>query len=80
MALTPQGRADLTHLTGGEHAFLLKRLWAGETVTYDGPAGTYDAITLDDRYHGPAPQIWTANSWRPGGGQPARQAAAPRGG
>lgn len=41
-----------------DYVGILRRLWAGETVTYDGPAGTYNAIKLGDVYEGPAPQVW----------------------
>lgn len=41
-----------------DYVGILRRLWAGETVTYDGPAGTYAGIKLGDVYEGPAPQVW----------------------
>lgn len=41
-----------------DYVDICRRLWAGEAVTYDGPAGTYDGIKLGDVYHGPAPQVW----------------------
>jgi len=31
-----------------DHVAILRRLWDGETVTYDGPAGRYPAMRLDD--------------------------------
>ncbi|AFC53192.1 LLM class F420-dependent oxidoreductase [Mycobacterium paraintracellulare] len=40
-----------------DYVKLLRRLWAGEVVTYDGPAGTYRDIKLGDVYHGPAPKV-----------------------
>lgn len=40
-----------------DYVDILRRLWAGERVTYDGPAGTYEGITLGDAYEGPAPQV-----------------------
>jgi probable F420-dependent oxidoreductase len=72
MHVMTRGVRDTSFQALIDYARILKRLWAGETVSYDGPAGTYDAIALDDRYHGPAPQIWTAN-W---GGPKACDAAA----
>ena len=33
---------------------IIKQLWRGETVVYDGPAGKYDGIKLED---GPIPKI-----------------------
>jgi 5,10-methylenetetrahydromethanopterin reductase len=41
-----------------DYVRILRRLWAGETVTYDGPAGRFDAIKLGDVYAGPAPRVW----------------------
>ncbi len=40
-----------------DYVTILRRLWAGETVTYDGPAGSYRGIKLGDTYHGPAPKV-----------------------
>ena len=36
---------------------IIKQLWRGETVVYDGPAGKYDGIKLEDRPDGPIPKI-----------------------
>jgi 5,10-methylenetetrahydromethanopterin reductase len=41
-----------------DYVHILRRLWQGEHVTYDGPAGRYDAIKLGDVYEGPPPQVW----------------------
>jgi 5,10-methylenetetrahydromethanopterin reductase len=41
-----------------DYVKILRRLWAGESVTYDGPAGNYRNIKLGDIYDGPAPQVW----------------------
>jgi 5,10-methylenetetrahydromethanopterin reductase len=41
-----------------DYVQILRRLWAGETVTYEGPAGRFDGIKLGDVYAGPAPQVW----------------------
>lgn len=41
-----------------DYVDILRRLWAGESVTYDGPAGSYRDITLGDVYQGPAPQVY----------------------
>jgi probable F420-dependent oxidoreductase len=35
-----------------DYATILRRLWAGDTVTYDGPAGTYDHLRLPDAVTG----------------------------
>lgn len=36
---------------------ILRRLWAGETVDYDGILGRFPAIKLTDRHEGPTPPI-----------------------
>jgi len=41
-----------------DYVDILRRLWRGEHVTYDGPAGHHSAIKLGDVYEGPAPQVW----------------------
>jgi probable F420-dependent oxidoreductase len=38
-----------------DRARIIKQLWAGEVVDYDGPAGTYQKLTMIDRPHGVAP-------------------------
>jgi 5,10-methylenetetrahydromethanopterin reductase len=41
-----------------DYVKIMRRLWDGETVTYDGPAGTYRDIKLGDVYDGPAPRVY----------------------
>jgi probable F420-dependent oxidoreductase len=41
-----------------DYVDILRRLWRGEAVTYDGPAGSYDGIALGDAYQGEAPEVW----------------------
>ena len=41
-----------------DYVSIMKRLWAGETVTYDGPAGRFEGLALGDTYDGPAPEVW----------------------
>ena len=57
------GQAGAAHpaevdTAAASNARIVKRLWAGETVTYDGPAGSYDKLRLDDIYEGAMPKIW----------------------
>lgn len=78
------GRGDDNMLKGtglrayGFEAFvdyvrILKRLWAGETVKYDGPAGRYDSLALGDLHDGPPPEVWFGTFGLP---KAARAAAA----
>ncbi|MDS1114829.1 TIGR03857 family LLM class F420-dependent oxidoreductase [Gordonia westfalica] len=41
-----------------DYVDILRQLWRGDKVTYDGPAGRYDGIKLGDVYEGPDPQVW----------------------
>jgi 5,10-methylenetetrahydromethanopterin reductase len=41
-----------------DYVDIIRRLWAGETVTYDGPAGHYAGIKLGDAYQGEQPKVW----------------------
>lgn len=41
-----------------DYVGILRRLWDGEAVTHDGPAGRYDALKLGDTYQGTPPPIW----------------------
>ena len=41
-----------------DYVDIVRRLWAGETVTYDGPAGRFDGIKLGDVYEGEQPKVW----------------------
>jgi probable F420-dependent oxidoreductase len=51
------GQVSFDHLA--DYASIIRRLWRGEVVDYDGPAGHFEKIALRDSYHGPPPQIWT---------------------
>ncbi len=39
---------------------ICRRLWAGETVTYDGPAGRLDRFAFSETYPGNPPPVWFA--------------------
>jgi 5,10-methylenetetrahydromethanopterin reductase len=41
----------------GDTASILRRLWAGETVTYDGPAGRFPLLRLPQRPDVPPPPV-----------------------
>ncbi len=44
----------------GDTADILRRLWAGETVRYDGPAGQFPQLRLAQRVDGPPPPVLLA--------------------
>lgn len=57
-----------------DYATILRRLLRGETVTYDGPAGSYHNLVLTDLPEPPPPEIWFAHY---GGPVASRVAANP---
>ena len=57
-----------------DYVDILRRLWRGETVSYDGPAGTYPRLALGDLHDGPAPQVWFGTFGLPKGARAAAQA------
>jgi 5,10-methylenetetrahydromethanopterin reductase len=44
-----------------DYADIYRRLWRGDTVDYDGPAGTYTGLHMADLYDGAPPQIWAVH-------------------
>jgi len=44
----------------GDTAFILRRLWAGETVSYSGPAGTFPELRLAQRPDAAPPRLLLA--------------------
>jgi probable F420-dependent oxidoreductase len=41
-----------------DYADIVRRLWRGERVDYEGPAGSFVDLHMGDVYEGPAPEIW----------------------
>ena len=56
-----------------DYVSILKRLWDGETVAYDGPAGTYDELAMGDLHEGPAPEVWFGTFGLPKGAKAAAE-------
>lgn len=52
------GQKAVTYEALSDFVDIIRRLWRGDTVDYDGPAGTYRRLQMQDVYEGPAPQIW----------------------
>jgi probable F420-dependent oxidoreductase len=46
---------------------ILRALWRGETVTYDGPVGRFPAMSFSQTYHGEDPPVWFAGYGLPKG-------------
>lgn len=43
-----------------DYVDIYRRLWAGEAVKYDGPAGKFDHLAFAETYHGKHPEVWLA--------------------
>jgi 5,10-methylenetetrahydromethanopterin reductase len=56
--LTGTGMLEASYRALIDYVDIIRRLWRGETVNYDGPAGRYADMDMQDVYEGPAPQIW----------------------
>ena len=56
--LTGTGMTEVGYQGVIDYADIVRRLWRGEHVDYDGPAGTFVDLHMGDIYEGPAPQVW----------------------
>jgi probable F420-dependent oxidoreductase len=52
------GQKTVTYQALTDFVDIIRRLWRGETIEYDGPAGSYHGLHMQDIYDGPSPQIW----------------------
>jgi 5,10-methylenetetrahydromethanopterin reductase len=52
------GMAEVGYQGVIDYANLIRGLWRGEHIDYDGPAGQFADLHMGDIYEGPAPQIW----------------------
>jgi probable F420-dependent oxidoreductase len=69
--------ANLRPISFGElqaYADLYRRLWAGETIDYDGPIGCFQGLHMADTYDGPPPRLFSVML---GGPKASRVAASP---
>ena len=57
-----------------DYVDILRRLWLGEWVDYDGPLGRYEQLHMADAYPGSPPQVYSVNL---GGPKASRVAASP---
>lgn len=46
---------------------ILRTLWRGETVQYDGPVGTFERLKLAETFHGAPPPVWFGGFAHPKG-------------
>jgi 5,10-methylenetetrahydromethanopterin reductase len=54
-----------------DYVEILRALWRGETVAYDGPVGTFPALEFSEIYPGPQPPVWFGAFARPKGAEVA---------
>ncbi len=59
-SFTALGLAPPTIGAMRDNADLLRRLWAGESVDYDGPLGSFTNLSMGSRYDGDAPELLLA--------------------
>lgn len=57
----PHGLAVASYQAIIDYAGIIKRLYRGEEITYDGPAGSYKGLLFPDLYNGPQPEVWFVN-------------------
>jgi probable F420-dependent oxidoreductase len=57
-----------------DYADIFRRLWKGEWVDYDGPAGSFKGLHMADTFDGPPPEIYSVML---GGPKACRVAASP---
>jgi hypothetical protein len=74
------GRGDNSYFKGSgiematfrqmhDYVDILRQLWAGKHVTYDGPVGTFEDLSFAETYHGDPPPIWFGGFCHPKGAQ-----------
>jgi probable F420-dependent oxidoreductase len=57
-----------------DYVDIVRRLWQGEWIDYDGPLGAFNQLHMADTYSGPPPQIYSVML---GGPKASRVAASP---
>ena len=63
--LAGQGISEFTYQAYEDYFAILRRLFAGETVSYDGPAGRYEALRTVDPCPGDPPELWATTMGGP---------------
>lgn len=64
MGLTMPSFAEMA-----DYVDILRRLWRGETVSYDGPVGRFPSLAFSEIVPGPPPPVWFGTFARPKGAQ-----------
>jgi probable F420-dependent oxidoreductase len=50
-----------------DYVAILRQLWAGEHVHYDGPVGAFEDLSFAESYHGDPPPVWFGGFCHPKG-------------
>ena len=50
-----------------DYVGIIRALWRGELVDYEGPAGSFAGMRMEDRHDGPDPEIWFGTFGMPKG-------------
>jgi probable F420-dependent oxidoreductase len=72
--ISNSGIGTVTRAALLDYADIYRRLWRGEVVNSDGPAGRFEGLHMADRYDGTPPQIWAVHF---GGPKACRMSASP---
>lgn len=73
-AFQGMGIEQTTYRSLADCARMMRRLWAGESVAYDGQLGSFDALMSHETYPGPQPPIWIAGFCHERGAKAAAEA------
>jgi 5,10-methylenetetrahydromethanopterin reductase len=58
-----------------DYVDILRALWRGEHVAYDGPVGTFEDLSFAERYHGDPPPVWCGGYCNPRGARSPQRSA-----
>lgn len=67
--LRDMGLQMLTYGRLQDYVGIVRALWRGETVHYDGKLGTFPALEFSETYPGPPPPVWFGTFARPRGAE-----------
>jgi 5,10-methylenetetrahydromethanopterin reductase len=73
--LQGQGIGEASYAAFADYFDIVRRLLRGETVSYDGPAGHYEALRTVDPCPGEPPELWATTMGGPIANRVAAQAA-----
>src|ERR1700757_913858 len=63
------GMGKVTFAIMGDYVDIVRKLWRGEAVSYNGPLGRLDNMVLAETYQGDAPEVWLGGFALPKGAE-----------